>query len=58
MQPSAHPRISFLININFKDQPCNCFCDAMDTNAIRQVKLIKKHNKKLKANGLNTDTMF
>ena len=30
----------------------------MDPNAIRQVKLIKKHNKNLKENGLNTDTMF
>ena len=48
---SAHVRISLLININFKDQLCNCFCDVLDTNAIRDVKLIKKHNEKVKSKG-------
>ena len=48
-QVSAHVRISFLMNINFKDQPCNCFCDVLDTNAIRDVKLIKNYNKNVKS---------
>ena len=48
---SAHVRISFLINIKFKDQLCNCFCDVLDTNAVRDVKLIKKHNEKVKSKG-------
>ena len=30
-QASAHVLISFLININFKDQPSNFFCDILDT---------------------------
>ena len=49
IQVSVHVRISFLMNINFKDQPCNCFCDVLDTNAIRDVKLIKNYNKKVKS---------
>ena len=48
VQASAYVHISYIININFKDQPCNFFCDVLDTNAIHDVKLIKKHNKKVK----------
>ena len=52
VQASAHVRISFLININFKDQPCNFFCEFLDTNTIRHVKLIKKHNESVKSKWL------
>ena len=52
VQASAHVHISFLININFKDQPCNFFCEFLDTNTICHVKLIKKHNESVKSKWL------